>query len=167
MENILLLVVVLLGLVVVFGICLAFCFKRKLEQVVNSPGIYKEGLIDVQAAFERQLSDLSSKFAEEYAALKFFEDLGDTKINISHISTEAQKRVYALGIKKGETAIVLCEKSLSEIRERINYTQEQIAGGTNLEFSISRLKDQEKLAMKHLEEARMRLASLVKVGLSA
>jgi len=122
-----------------------------------------KGLIQAKLIFEEQLRDLSAKYAEELATLRFFEELGDTKVDISQVGTETKNRVLALSIKKAEDAIVLCEKGLSSVRDRIFIIQKQIAEGyTNLNYKIVDLKEQEKHAMKHLGEAQTRLDNLIK-----
>jgi len=165
MENILLLAVssvLILETSIIIGLIVYFMRKN-----TSKNSVYENGLIKVEQAFNEKLEDLSAKYAEEFEAFKFFEKCEGIEIDIKRISTEAQKRALVLSIEKAESAIVLCEASLSCIRTEIAARQRMATKNELLNGSVARLKDQEKFAMRHLEEARMRLSNLTEARQSA
>jgi len=164
MENILLLILILEIAIVGIVACVIYAKKQKS----NSAGIYTNGLIHAKEVFEKELKDSSIKFANEMAALKFFEQLNNTEIDIVQICNESQKRALVLSVKCAETAVALCERSLSKIRSSITESQSLVAAGVSSQCSVvSKMKEQEDFAMKHLEVAQMRLSKLIELGQSA
>jgi len=166
MNNILLLGLILE--VAVVGLVVYFAFTKKRENGIVSVQVdYESELTQARLIFEKKLEDLATKYAEELEAIKFFDEIENIEIDISQISIETQNRVLALCIKKSEIAVVLCESSLGQIRIKICDTQKRIANGESfLDNSIAKLKEQERFAMKHLEDAQARLKNLIKIGRS-
>lgn len=163
MENILTLLSVLLAAesILIIGVMVYFMRPKSRAGDVS----YDNTLAQVQSIFDAKIDEIATRYAEEMAALKYFEQIDGVEINIPNISSEATKRVLALNIKKAETAIVICEESLNYIRARIAHYQKQVSDGYSIFASdISRLKEQENFAMKHLSEAQTRFNILVKTG---
>lgn len=173
MDNILSLVVMLVvfeGLVIISLIALVVYLMRTKRQDNNNgyKEIYDAGLIQAKAIFEEDLKKLATKYAEELAAYKFFEECDGVDIDLSHISEETQKRVLALSFKKAESAVALCENNLSKVRDAIAHHQKRIAEGYDSSLTkVSAMKNQEKYAIEHLEQTKLHLDHLTKIVQSA
>ena len=120
-------------------------------------------------AFKRERKKIAKMTAEQDRVAKWIEKLGkEGKIDVSLLASEAEKRDFALALKKAEDYVTYSETVLDRIRHEITKTQKDIVNHARIPYSLEQdkkvlttLLEQEEIAKKRAKNARKRLDILI------
>lgn len=120
-------------------------------------------------AFKRERKKIAKMTAEQDRVAKWIERLNkEGKIDVSLLAAEAEKRDFALALKKAEDYVTYSETVLDRIRHEITKTQKDIIDHARIPHSLEQdkkvlatLLEQEEIAKKRVKNARKRLDVLL------
>ncbi len=120
-------------------------------------------------AFKRERKKIAKMTAEQDRIAKWIEELGkEDKIDVTLLTEEAEKRSYALALKKAEDYVFYSETMLDRIRHEIAKTQKDVINHARVPHAIEQDKkalealfEQEDIAKKRVKNARKRLDILI------
>jgi hypothetical protein len=160
----------IIAAIVLAAIAICVCIVKTLQRDDDAESILQRILFVTHRAFEEEARELTKAYSEERRMIQWVEELANKgELNIDSLASDAEKRAYALGVKKAEDSVVIAETALAKCRREISEEQSKLFEylRTNLDGHADRSKKalkelvlQEKILKERLSAARMELQKL-------
>ena len=124
----------------------------------------------VNNLFREENQKLAKKYSEELKLATWIEDVNSEELDTIKISSEIEKRAYALSLKKAEDAVSQAEDDLENVRRQISKEYKMSLEYTRVpkllhqsNEAIAALTNQETIAERRVEALRSRLSDLIEL----
>ena len=125
----------------------------------------------VHDLFDKEGRKLAEAYAEERRLIQWIEELAEKgELDIAGLVSDAEKRAYALAVKKAEDSVTLAEASLAECRRTIHEEQKGLFTAMSRRYgdntitghkaTLKGLNTQEDILKERLKTARAELSAL-------
>ncbi len=119
---------------------------------------------EIHELFDQEIRELSKVYAEERKLNQWIEELMEKdELNLIQLTDTAQRRAYALAVKKAEDAVTVSETALANLKREIASEQKALFSNircgltssvTNNKKALKELNAQEEIANERVERER-------------
>ncbi len=156
MNTILLSVIAVLLVVVVYMI-----MKERKRAALDIQELIAS---EIHELFDQDIREISKAYAEERKLIQWIEELAEKdELDMLQLTDAAQRRAYALAVKKAEDAVTVSEATLASLKREIADEQKalfrNIRNGLNSSVSANKkalkeLNAQEEITAERVERER-------------
>ena len=156
MNTILLSVIAVLLVVVIYMI-----MKERKRTALDIQELIAS---EIHELFDQDIREISKAYAEERKLIQWIEELAEKdELDTLQLTDTAQRRAYALAVKKAEDAVTVSEATLANLKREIANEQKSlfsnIRGGftssaTSNKRALKELAAQEEIVSERVERER-------------